>query len=70
MYKWIRKSKKEKGEFTGCQVSSNSMSKPIHDKKPNTCNRFIIFFHIKNRLLAISQLWRWEMCFEGVEVEK
>jgi len=45
---------------TRCQNLSCQMS--------TACSRLVTFFDIKNRSLVISRLWKWEMCFEGVEV--
>jgi hypothetical protein len=59
MYKGIRKRKREnlQGVKTTCQ-------------KLIACNRLAIFLHVGNRPLAIGWLQWWEVCYEGVEVEK
>jgi hypothetical protein len=38
--------------------------------KSTAYSRLVIFFHIKNRSLAISWSWKWKMCYERVEVAR
>jgi hypothetical protein len=67
MYKGIRKRKRENlqdVELAQIKCQNFSMSKMI------ICNILAIFLHVKNQPLAIGWLWRWEVCFERVEVEK
>jgi hypothetical protein len=51
-----RNKRKEKGEFTRHQVSSNYISKSS-SQKPTTYNRSIVFFHVKNQLHKVG--WPW-----------
>jgi hypothetical protein len=67
MYKGITKKNKQNlqdAKLAKLDVKTHSC------QKLTAYNRPTIFFHIKNQSLAINQSWKWEACFEGVEVEK
>jgi hypothetical protein len=62
MYKGV----KRKGKWKINRMSSyfNLNVKIYPCKKLTTCSKMVVFYHIKNRM------WKWEVFFEGVEVEK
>jgi hypothetical protein len=70
MYKGIRKKKKRKGRIYRTSSSFKLDVKIYSCQKSIACNRLAVFFHIKNRLFAISRSWRWEICPKRVEVGK